>query len=130
MSPKKQTPTPLAAQQLDFLNNSETLNEIRGIARGIEKEGLRTRLVDNSIAATPHPAALGSPLTNSWVTTDFSEALLEFITPVNRSINETLNYLSDIHAFAALNMEEEFIWNASMPCKLPADDKILSLIHI
>jgi len=47
--------------------------------RGIEKESLRAR-PDGSLAATPHPAALGSPLTHAHITTDFSESQLELIT--------------------------------------------------
>ena len=33
------------------------------------------------LAQTPHPEALGSALTNDQITTDYSESLLEFITP-------------------------------------------------
>lgn len=52
-----------------------------GFLKGVEKEGLR---VDRNgfIAQTPHPEALGSALTHPRITTDYSEALLELITPV------------------------------------------------
>ena len=46
---------------------------------GIEKESLRVR-PDGRLAATPHPAALGSALTHPHITTDFSESQLELIT--------------------------------------------------
>ena len=52
---------------------------IKSIRRGIEKESLRVR-PDGSLAATAHPAGLGSPLTHPQITTDFSEAQLELIT--------------------------------------------------
>ncbi len=48
--------------------------------RGIEKEGLRVN-ADSQISQIPHPTKLGSALTHSHITTDYSEALLEFITP-------------------------------------------------
>jgi gamma-glutamylcysteine synthetase len=51
-----------------------------GGLRGVEKESLRIS-PDGFLAQTPHPAGLGSALTNKYITTDFSEALLEFVTP-------------------------------------------------
>ena len=58
-----------------------TLTQLR---RGIEKESLRVR-PDGTLAATPHPAKLGSALTHPLVTTDFSESQLELITGVHPS---------------------------------------------
>src|SRR5687767_6641876 len=55
---------------------------LRGLRRGIEKEGLRVR-PDGTLASTPHPAGLGSALTHPRITTDFSEAQLELITGVH-----------------------------------------------
>ncbi|MEX1236761.1 MAG: glutamate--cysteine ligase, partial [Pseudomonadales bacterium] len=50
--------------------------------RGIEREALR---VDDtgSLARTTHPEFLGSKLCHPSITTDFSEAQLELITPVS-----------------------------------------------
>ena len=45
--------------------------------RGIEKESLRVS--NKTISNTDHPVSLGSTLTNEFITTDFSEALLELI---------------------------------------------------
>src|SRR5687768_13701218 len=58
---------------------------LRGLRRGIEKEGLRVR-PDGTLATTPHPAGLGSALTHPRITTDFSEAQLELITAVHAGI--------------------------------------------
>lgn len=52
---------------------------VAGMKRGIEKEGLRMR-ADGYAAKTPHPADLGSKLTHPYITTDYSENLLELIT--------------------------------------------------
>src|SRR5690606_25830212 len=83
--------------------------ELSAIRRGIEKESLRVG-PDGVIASTPHPAALGSALSHDWITTDYSEALLEFITPVYRNIEEMLEFLTDLHVFTYANIGEEILW--------------------
>lgn len=87
------------------------------ILRGIEKESLRVD-TEGSLAQTPHPDALGAPLTHSSITTDFSEALIEFITPAENSIDQVLSYLSRLHSFTANNIGNELLWSSSMPCVL------------
>lgn len=95
---------------------SEFRQKWAGIGRGVEKESLRVT-PEGSIAVTPHPAALGSALTNPYITTDFSEALLEFITPVSVDIDECLEFLDAIHRFTCQGMEhDELLWVCSMPC--------------
>lgn len=89
---------------------------LRSIRRGVEKEGLRVQRGNAMLAQTPHPTALGSALTHDAITTDYSEALLEFITPVSTEIEDCLNTLSTLHRFTASTLEEEIIWGASMPC--------------
>ncbi|SFM00813.1 glutamate--cysteine ligase [Marinobacter zhejiangensis] len=94
-----------------------------GFHKGIEKEGLR---VDGNgfIAQTPHPRALGSTLTHPRITTDYSESLLELITPVCDSTDAVLASLYDIHHFVHQHLGDEVFWAASMPCGLDGDDSI------
>lgn len=94
-----------------------------GIIRGIEKEGLRVDR-QSAVAQTGHPAALGSTLTHPSITTDYSEALLEFITPTLDSVEGTIAYLSDLHSFTSQHIDGERIWPASMPCVLDGDKSI------
>ncbi|MCG2585754.1 glutamate--cysteine ligase [Massilia sp. TS11] len=91
--------------------------------RGIERETLR---VDGAgqLARTPHPAALGSALTHPQITTDYAEALLEFITPAEHDIATTLQRLDTIHRFAAQQLGSEMFWSESMPCELPGEAEI------
>lgn len=105
------------------LIDSDLSKTLTGIARGVEKEGLRVT-TKNKIAQSLHPRALGSTLTHPSITTDYSEALLEFITPPNESIDETVNYLTDLHRFTANNIGDELVWPASMPCQLDGDESI------
>ncbi len=93
------------------------------IGRGVEKEGLRVTPTAQ-IAQSHHPEALGSTLTHHSITTDYSEALLEFITPVHKEIDDTIRYLSNLHAFTLENIGDEAIWPGSMPCVLAGDESI------
>ena len=61
-----------------------------------------------------HPYELGSPLTNKYITTDFSEALLEFVTPPFNIRGEELSFLDDAHHFAHLNIDDEKLWPFSI----------------
>ena len=94
-----------------------------GIQRGFERECLR---VDRSgqLARTPHPSALGSKLTHPWITTDYAEALLEFITPPSAAPAFPLDFLTDIHRYSAQQLGGEFLWAGSMPCKIGLDADI------
>lgn len=82
--------------------------------KGIEKESLRmTR--EGSISLSPHPVALGSALTHPNITTDYSEALLELITPALSDGNEMLGFLTDLHKYVCTNIHDELLLPASMP---------------
>ncbi|RRD58129.1 glutamate--cysteine ligase [Comamonadaceae bacterium OH2545_COT-014] len=99
---------------------------LRGMRRGLEKESLRTR-PDGTLALTPHPAALGSPLTHPHITTDFSESQLELVTGVHASIGACLEELTQIHRVVCHEMAalgDELLWASSMPCGLPPDEMI------
>jgi glutamate--cysteine ligase len=93
------------------------------IVRGIEKESLRVE-PNGQLAKTPHPSALGSALTHPSITTDYSEALLEFITAPSASIDEVLNELEEIHRYTYENIDNELLWVNSMPCQLGEDSSI------
>ena len=88
---------------------------LKGIQRGLERETLRVN-ADGTLATTGHPEALGSALTHKWITTDFAEALLEFITPVDGDIEHMLTFMRDLHRYTARNMGDERMWPLSMPC--------------
>ena len=109
---------------LNLLTKSSNIGCLSEIGYGIEKESLR---VDpkGHIAQTPHPAGLGSPLAHPSMTTDFSEALLEFITPVFQSPDQCLGFLTDLHTYLFTELgREEIIWTSSMPCVLEDDNLI------
>jgi glutamate--cysteine ligase len=96
---------------------------LKGMRRGIEKESLRTRL-DGGLAATPHPAALGSALTHPHITTDYSESQLELITGAHLDIDACIEQLTQVHQYVYRHIAEEMLWVGSMPCGLPPDESI------
>ncbi|RFU47382.1 glutamate--cysteine ligase [Paraburkholderia sp. DHOC27] len=89
--------------------------------RGIERETLRVTH-DGRLAMTAHPRALGSALTHPSLTTDYSEALLELITPAEHDAAITLDKLDELHRFVYSVLDDEILWNNSMPALLPATD--------
>lgn len=94
-----------------------------GIQRGFERECLRVDRLGH-LAHTPHPATLGSKLTHPWITTDYAEALLEFITPPSTDPTFPLDFLTDIHRFSAQQLGGEYLWAGSMPCQIGTDADI------
>jgi len=109
--------------QLQALSQPDVRGVLAAINRGIEKESLRIT-PGGKLAQTTHPAGLGSALTHSSITTDYSEALLEFITPVSSSIEKSLETLEDIHTFVYQQIGDELLWSASMPCIVTGDASI------
>jgi glutamate--cysteine ligase len=96
---------------------------MRNSAIGLEKECLRVNR-EGSIAQTPHPRSLGSALTHPYITTDYSEALMEFITPPFHEIRRALDFLRDAQQFVYQRLEDESLWATSMPCVVAGETSI------
>lgn len=108
---------------LKSFSGSKNAHVLRGIVRGFEKECLRVD-TQGKLSLRPHPLALGSKLTHPWITTDYSEALLEFITPPSTDTQFPLAFLRDIHRFTARHIGDEVLWPTSMPCVIGDDNDI------
>lgn len=104
-----------AEQRLKLLVDSGASAALGGNRTGIEKESLRVTRA-GEIAQTPHPPALGSALTHPYITTDYSEALLELITPPFAEPSETLAFLERVHRYVYHVLDDELLWATSMPC--------------
>ncbi len=77
------------------------------------------------LAQSPHPQSLGSALTNPYITTDFSEAQIEYTTlpkPCQQNLRKELEVLCH---FVRLKLEpdREILWPLSMPARLPQEAK-------
>ena len=110
-------------RHLAGLINSGERGVLVGGLKGVEKESLRLT-ADGQISRAPHPRALGSALTHEHITTDYSESLLELVTPTFTTSWELLQYLTDAHQFVYRHLGDELLWNTSMPCALKGDDSI------
>ena len=111
------------AQRLSVLTSPAARDVLVHGLRGIEKESLRVEK-DGALAMTPHPPALGSALTHPSLTTDYSEALLELITPAQADPEAVIARLDELHRFVYSQLGDQLLWTDSMPGSLPADDEI------
>ena len=84
----------LAEQYLKAFSNIEDKSIFTQSLIGLEKETLRVSH-EGGLAQTPHPSMLGSALTHPYITTDYSEALLEIVTPPAHEISTVLRFLND-----------------------------------
>lgn len=111
-------------QRLEFLAKRGQSSNLSLGLKGLEKESLRIT-DDGRIAQTPHFSSLGSALTHPYITTDYSEALLEFITPPYPQGLATLAFLDDIHRFVFHHLPpQEQLLATSMPCEFDQDQDI------
>jgi glutamate--cysteine ligase len=113
----------LFSERIAALQAASWNSTITGIRRGIERETLRIK-PDGRLSQLDHPLALGSALTHPLITTDFSESLLEFITPAQTNIEVTVAQLTDIHKFALSQLGQEQLGAGSMPCFIEHQDEI------
>ncbi len=109
--------------RLQFLVEQNQQHILTKGLKGIEKESLRITQ-PGQISQKDHPYTLGSALTHPHITTDYSEALLEFITAPSEDIQETLENLQHIHQFVYESLDHEMLLTTSMPCGINGDESI------
>ena len=111
------------AKRLAQLKSTSATKLLAGSRIGLEKETLRVN-PQGSISHTPHPQSLGAALTNPYITTDYSEALLELVTPPCDSVEEAMVFLSNTQKFVFTQLEDEILWATSMPCVVAGETSI------
>lgn len=123
-APPIEMKTPINESLLAFIASDDVKETLQGVRRGIEREMVRVT-PSGELSHRPHPKSLGSALTHPYITTDFSEAQLELVTPAVTDRKETFKTLSSLHHFVASHLYEgESMWAASMPPALPLDSDI------
>ena len=112
-----------AEKRVERIVGERLSDMVRGGVKGLEKESLRVA-PDGGIAQTTHPAALGAALTHPYITTDYSEALIELITPPFSESAKALNFLREVQKFVCSRLDKEILWGTSMPCVLAGGENI------
>lgn len=93
------------------------------LIRGMEKENLRVTH-SGKISTEFHSAALGHPLTHSYITTDYAESQLEIMSAPTNSIQALFAELKTIYEFVYHEINDETLWPNSMPPSVESADKI------
>ncbi|MCK5870863.1 glutamate--cysteine ligase [Methylococcaceae bacterium CS1] len=109
-----------SSNRLQILIEHKQQSLLKNGLKGIEKESLRISDL-GFIAQTEHPKQLGAALTHLHITTDYSEALLEFITPPYAHIDQTLDFMHNIHQYVYDQLDDEHLLATSMPCGINGD---------
>ncbi len=109
-------------RRLDSWRESTDRDIFRDIRVGLEREALRVD-EDAALSRKPHPTALGSPLTHPHITTDYSEVMIELVTPP-AALEETHAFLADLHRYVHVHLGPERLWCGSMPCVIAGDPDI------
>lgn len=105
-----------------FFLSDDALRLLKRGKHGLERECLRVT-ENGDLSMKPHPATLGSALTNPFIKTDFSEAQIEYATKPYRSSGSALKQLTELCSFTAKEINE-LQWAFSMPARLPAEADI------
>lgn len=113
----------LLNQRTRYIDENNAQHRLKSSLTGLEKESLRVS-DDGRISQRPHPKQLGSALKNDWITTDYSEALLELITPPCDRAYKSLDFLQDIESFVYQKLDDELLWTSSMPCIISGEKDI------
>lgn len=110
---------PLLTNSL-FLNQAK--NDLKNGSIGIEKESFR--LWGEGISPRKHPETLGAALTNKFITTDFGESLLEFVTKPESNNKHLMDFLDHIHYFFYTKVSDEILWPFSFPPEIVDESEI------
>ncbi len=108
---------------IDAFNQEKNFKALASSGRGIEREALRVK-PEGQLSQHGHYSQLGAALTHGEITTDYSETLLEFITPVSYSPEEAIAQLQDIQKYTFTHIEGELLWPMSMPCFVNDEDQV------
>ncbi|KAA0449429.1 MAG: glutamate--cysteine ligase [Candidatus Thioglobus sp.] len=97
---------------------------LKGNLMGLEREGLRVSR-KGGISQAPHPKVFGCALTHPNITTDFSESLIELVTPPTGSAKEMLAFLAKTQQYLYYHLpKDQSFWTASMPCVIRGETYI------
>ncbi len=110
-----------------FLAENLKKIDLSRVEVALEHETIRIR--NGKISDLNHPKVFEPKQEHKFITTDFSESQMEFITPVYCSSDELYNFSNTLYDISALEIEEdEVLWPYSMPCFIGSDEEIREAI--
>ena len=112
----------LLEKRLKLISDSGREDILCNGIKGIEKESFR--LLGKNISPRRHPDSLGAALTNKFITTDFGESLLEFVTKPESNNRQLIDFLDHIHYFFYTKVSDEMLWPLSFPPEVAAESEI------
>ncbi len=107
----------------DLLVKEFSKLDLKRVEVALEHETIR--VLDGKISPKNHPTVFEPKQSHKFITTDFSESQMEFITPVHCTSNDLYNFSNTLYDISALEIEEdELLWAYSMPCKIEDEKEI------
>ncbi len=104
------------SELLSFLKNNDLVYLLSKTEKGLEREAIRINKNTKETALTEHPRVYEPKNKHKYVTTDYAEAQVEFVTDIFEDDRELHNFLSTIFDDFALEIgEDERIWPYSLP---------------
>ncbi len=115
------------SELLSFLKSNDLVYLLSKTEKGLEREALRFDKTTKETALTLHPQVYEPKNKHKYVTTDYAEAQVEFVTDVFQDSKELHDFLNTLFDDFALEIgENETIWPYSLPPVLTNIDKIES----
>ncbi len=115
------------SELLSFLKSKDLVYLLTKTEKGLERESLRFDKITKETALTPHPAVYEPKGKHRYVTTDYAESQVEFVTDVFENSNELYDFLNTVYDDFVLEIgENESLWSYSLPPVLTNVDKIES----
>lgn len=111
---------------IDIFEKKNLLKTFWKANYGIEKENIRVD-AEGKLSSNPHPKIFGSKLENPYITTDFGESQMEFITPVCNTLEDALDFLINIESTVQEVLTDEYLWPQSTPPHLPEKDEDIAI---
>lgn len=102
----------------DFNINRESIFNM-----GIERETLRVN-EKGVLSKKDHKLSFGNKITNPYITTDFAESQLEFVTPPLKSSKDIYEFMNVLYDICVNEYKDEYLFPLSMPCIFDSNVKI------
>ncbi len=115
------------SELLSFLKSNDLVYLLSKTEKGLEREAIRLDKTTKETALTDHPRVYEPKNKHKYVTTDYAEAQVEFVTDTFEDSKELHNFLNTLFDDFALEIgKDETIWPYSLPPVLTNLDKIES----